>query len=165
MAELAEQPRTKGVKKNKKLSTRVDLTPMVDLGFLLITFFVFTTSISEPTAMKLIMPKDAPATPLKESEAVTMVLGEKDMVYYYAGLLEADGSNVTRASLSGFREWLINRRKSAPEKNLMVVIKPQQGSLYKNTVDALDEMMINDVKSYAIVDVTERENRLIADWR
>jgi hypothetical protein len=47
----------------------------------------------------------------------------------------------------------------------MVVIKPQQGSLYRNTVDALDEMMINDIKSYAIVDVTEIENRLISEWR
>ena len=75
-----------GVKKAKKLSTRVDMTPMVDLGFLLITFFVFTATMTTPTTMDLNMPKDVKdekqQTEAKESSVLTIMLGKANQVYY-----------------------------------------------------------------------------------
>src|SRR6267378_946675 len=73
-----------GVKKSKKLSTRVDLTPMVDLGFLLITFFIFTTTMSKPRTMRLFLPKDSPnPNVVKKSAVLTILLGKNNLIYYY----------------------------------------------------------------------------------
>src|SRR5205809_7140020 len=97
-----------GVKKSKKLSTRVDLTPMVDLGFLLITFFIFTTTMSQPTAMKLYLPKDTDKpeelNKVKASGALTLLLGKQDKVYYYEGELAPDASNFKSTDFAGVRK-------------------------------------------------------------
>lgn len=155
-----------GVKKSKKQSTRVDLTPMVDLGFLLITFFIFTTTMSQPTAMRLYLPQDTDKpeeqNKLKASGALTLLLGKNDRVYYYEGELAPDGSNFKSASFKDIRDVIINKKKSTVPTDFMVVIKPDPESTYKNAVDALDEMTINDVKRYAMVDIFDVENKLIA---
>ena len=104
-----------GVKKAKKLSTRVDMTPMVDLGFLLITFFIFTTTMSSPTTMQLYMPKDTDKdeeqNKAKESGALTIMLGKNNVVYYYEGQLLPDGSNFKTATFKEIRGIIIKKKK------------------------------------------------------
>ncbi len=181
-----------GVKKGKKLSTRVDLTPMVDLGFLLITFFIFTTTMSQPTAFKLNLPKDTDKpedqTKAKESGALTFMLGKDNHVFYYEGQLEVNGSNFKSASFNGensIRDILIKKKaeviaahqhdsncekiwadnkgdqKSCLDRDLVVVIKPDSESTYRNVVDILDEMSINVIRRYALVNISEGEVQLI----
>ncbi len=154
-----------GVKKAKKQSTRVDMTPMVDLGFLLITFFIFTTTMSTPSAMQLFMPKDTDKpeeqNKAKESGALTVMLGKGNQVYYYEGQLLPDGSNFKSTSFdpeTGIRKVLIDKKRRTPEDDLVVVIKPNEEATYKNTVDILDEMTINGIKRFALVDITPNEN-------
>lgn len=144
-----------GVKKGKKLPTRVDLTPMVDLGFLLITFFIFTTTMSQPTAMRLFLPDDR-VTPeeqnkAKESGALTILLGKENNVFYYEGKLEPDGSNFKATSFKGIRDEIISKKRSTDTADLVVIIKPGDESTYKNVVNILDEMAINVIKRYALV--------------
>jgi biopolymer transport protein ExbD len=166
-----------GVKKGKKLSTRVDLTPMVDLGFLLITFFIFTTTMSQPTAMKLILPDDKvkpeEQNKAKESGALTILMGDDNHIYYYEGQLKPDASNFLSASYNGensIREIIMKKKvqvrsiaqdPSDPEKDLVIVIKPSSKCNYKNVIDILDEMSINVVKKYALVDIFDIEEQLV----
>ena len=167
-----------GVKKAKKLSTRVDMTPMVDLGFLLITFFIFTTTMSTPSTMKLIMPKDEDdpekKTEIKESGALTIMMGSNNSIFYYEGKLLEDASNFKSSTYSDIRDVIINKKKDvitrgksqgypkdSLDKDFVVVIKPNKEATFKNSVDILDEMTINDVKKFALVDISEDENTLI----
>jgi biopolymer transport protein ExbD len=167
-----------GVKKAKKLSTRVDMTPMVDLGFLLITFFIFTTTMSTPSMMKLYMPKDEKdpkdLTEVKESGALTIMLGKGNGIYYYEGQIKPDGSNFQSTTYHDIRDVIIKKKqdvmklgrslgypKDTLDKDFVVVIKPNKESTYKNAVDILDEMTINQVHRFALVDITDDENMLI----
>lgn len=151
----SNRSRTQG----KKLSTKVDLTPMVDLGFLLITFFIITTTMTENKAMNLIMPADGPPMPSAESTTITLLPGGNESVFYFSGQLnDALANNYT-----GWRSYhvstgvgdLIRTRKkelgvTGKQNDLMVIISPTDNSSYKNIVDLLDEMLINDVKRYVV---------------
>jgi len=154
-----------GVKKGKKLSTRVDLTPMVDLGFLLITFFIFTTTMSQPTAMKLFLPKDADKpeeqNKAKESGVITILLGKDNNVFYYEGQLDNSASNFKSSNFKDIRTVLIDKKQRTPEKDLVVVLKPSSECTYRNVVDILDEMAINVLKRYALVDISSIEEELV----
>jgi biopolymer transport protein ExbD len=153
-----------GVKKAKKLSTRVDLTPMCDLGFLLITFFIFTTTISQPTAMHLGLPDDKvkpeDQNKIKQSGALTILLGKDNDVFYYEGELAPAGSNFKSSNFKDIRAEIM-RKKQQADTNLVVVIKPNDESTYKNFIDILDEMLINDVGRYAVVDISPVEDRYV----
>jgi len=192
-----------GVKKAKKLSTAVDMTPMVDLGFLLITFFIFTTTMSSPTTMQLYMPKDTDKdedqNKAKESGALTLMLGKNNVVYYYEGQLLPDASNFKTATFKEIRGIIIQKKKdvitahvhdagctkiqqeakvgnpnvkppilpdpnwqkACLDKDLVVVIKPDEEATYKNTIDILDEMAISAIKRFAMVDLFPTEKDLI----
>jgi biopolymer transport protein ExbD len=156
-----------GVKKPKKLSTRVDLTPMVDLGFLLITFFVFTTTMSKPTAMTMNEPKDDPNNQLKvkNSGAMTILLGKGDQVYYYYGELlpETISEQFKSSNFKEMRDLITAKKKATPIGDLMYIIKADKEATFKNAIDILDEMSICDVPPghYAEVDITDTEAMLI----
>jgi biopolymer transport protein ExbD len=164
-----------GVRRSKKHSTRVDLTPMVDLGFLLITFFIFTTSMSSPKAMKLIMPDDSgdisEDMPVGESTALTVIPIKGDRIFYYHGelskALTTNAFGVTNYSITDGLGQIVRQKqavldKLGKRKDLMLMIKPTPESNYQQLVNVLDEVLINEVKHYAIMDLTPEEKEIAA---
>jgi biopolymer transport protein ExbD len=170
-----------GVKKGKKLSTRIDLTPMVDLGFLLITFFMFTTTLAKPKTMEINMPyndkiiTDADKNKVKRSVALTVLLSKNHRIYYYEGIGDdpehAPDIKVTSfLNKNGIRDEVIAKKKMVddlkrsgglePTDETTVLIKPDTTCVYSDLVNILDEMSINDIRVYAIVDITALER----DW-
>jgi biopolymer transport protein ExbD len=151
-----------GVKKAKKLSTRVDLTPMVDLGFLLITFFIFTTTMSQPTAMKLFLPKDVnnpeEQNKVKASAVITIMLGKDDQIYYYEG---DDPTKIQASNYKAIRDVVLDKKRRTDPKDFVVVLKPTVDATYKNTVNILDEMTIDDIKRFALVDISPDEYKIV----
>lgn len=152
---------------NQKQVIRIDMTPMVDLGFLLITFFVFTTTMSTPKATDLFMPKDDSihSQPLPNSLALSLLLDDNNKVYYYHGDFKeaANAKKIYETNYStfgGIGKIIRQKQKDIDasgkfadgKKGLMLLIKPTPGSVYKNVIDALDEAVINDVRKYAIIE-------------
>ncbi|MDP4115562.1 MAG: biopolymer transporter ExbD [Bacteroidota bacterium] len=154
----------KGGKKAKKMSTRVDLTPMVDLGFLLVTFFMLTTTFSKPQTMEINMPikddtvKEEEKQAVKATHAMSIIADENNLVYVYMGIDDPNPIK-TDYSANGIRKILYEKVREVD--NLTVLIKPTDKSTYKNVVDLLDEMNITKVKRYALVPVEPHDMDII----
>ncbi|HEX8575682.1 MAG TPA: biopolymer transporter ExbD [Flavobacterium sp.] len=159
--------------RSKKSNAKVDLTAMVDLAFLLITFFMLTTSLSKPQSMDLPMPdKDDTDIDIKvdENRTMTILIGENNKMMYYMGRADAplEGPDDVTFGKNGIRKEILNKIASvaaqtgdARNKGLIVLIKPVEKSKYKNMVDILDEIAITRVQTYAIVPIAKAEEELL----
>jgi biopolymer transport protein ExbD len=162
-----------GVRRLSKHNLKIDMTPMVDLGFLLISFFVITTELSKPTVMDLAMTKEGPPIDLPESSALTVLIDKGNVIFYYDGKWEAavKKNKIKMTGLSGKDNLrsIINEKQKQLDANvktkdgrngLMLLIKPGQQSNYKTIIDVLDETTINAVKKYAVLKQSKEE----AEW-
>ena len=142
------------------------MTPMVDLGFLLITFFIFTATLSQPGVTRLIMPNKGTGTDIPESKALTLLL-DGNKIYAYEGRWQQAIANrriiETDYNLqSGIGNRIRQKQKALAKKDdLVVLIKPLTSASYQNIIAALDEMKINNVGKYALLDATPEERSYV----
>ena len=179
MAELnTDGGSKKGGKKvrSKKQNAGVDLTAMVDLAFLLITFFMLTTSLSKPQSMELTMPdkkdvKIEEKQEAKESKTMTILIGKDNSLKYYMGMLDAPFQNIgptdSTYGKAGIRQVILQKMANLKaqgfegKEGLLVLIKSTDDATYTNMIDILDEMAITGVKLYAINDMTDAEKQIM----
>ena len=156
-----------GVRPMIKHNLKIDMTPMVDLGFLLISFFVITTELSRPKAMNLYMPAEGPPTPSPESKTITFLTGAGNKLFYYYGEEKDAGiknpivqtsweENTGVGKIIGQKQLQLDNLKGG-RNEMVVIIKPGKESTYKNVVDILDEMTIHGVTRYAVVKPGDKE--------
>lgn len=157
--------------RSKKQNSKVDLTAMVDLAFLLITFFMLTTSLSKPQSMDLSMPDKDTKTPeilIADARTLTILIGPDGKLQSYMGQFASplEAPKDIAYGKNGIRKQILEKLQSVPitmgdpKKGLIVLIKADKKSNYKNLVDILDEMAICKVQTYAIVDMTKDEANL-----
>jgi len=168
-----------GKVRSKKQNSNVDLTAMVDLAFLLITFFMLTTSLSKPQSMDLAMPdKDEKIENeilISENRTMNLVLGGDNKLKMYMGQLDKplEGPKDLTYSKESLRKEVLEKVKSVPMATrttkkpegepLIILIKASKKSTYKNLVDVLDEIAIGKVQVYAIVDIVPQELELLGE--
>lgn len=163
--------RGNGHKRMNKKNTRVDLTPMVDLGFLLITFFVFTTQLSLPTAMNLNMPFDkvAPDDDVCESCVLTVYLKADNTIQFYEGMPSANTvvKQTSFATEGGIRNIILEKKRKVQQvtgqaDDFVLIIKSDNTSTFQNFVDIVDEVTINNIKHYYLDEFNEADKKLSA---
>ncbi|MGG5576847.1 ExbD/TolR family protein [Myroides sp. C15-4] len=164
--------------RSKKQNAGVDLTAMVDLAFLLITFFMLTTSMNKPQSMNLAMPdKDADTeieeekTKVDENRTMTILIGGDNKLKWYMGMVNSplEGPTDQTYGKTGIRQVLLEKDKAAlaysqkADQGLIVIIRASEKATYRNLVDILDEMAISGIKSYALVDITPEDLEILGE--
>jgi biopolymer transport protein ExbD len=149
----------------KKMPVRVDLTAMVDLAFLLITFFMLTTSLLKPREMTVNMPADGPAGPVGEKETMTICLGKNNQALWYMGMPDKP---LTTPKLMGYgdemkRTLMVNgsQVRKATGKGMIVLVKPAAHSVYNNLVETMDDLNITNVPTYAIAKISPQDIEML----
>jgi len=159
-----------GKVRSKKASTRVDLTAMVDLAFLLITFFILTTTLQKPKAMPLVMPdkddKTPKQQPIADNRSLTLLLGAGNKFEWYVGQITKpiEGPTTGTYGKTGLRRLLeVEGKKiqATTGKGMFVLIKPSSQSVYNDLVRVMDELNIVNNEFRAIVDISPLDVALL----
>ena len=158
MAEIIDSGgggKSKGKKRAKKHGARIDMTPMVDLGFLLLTFFVLTSQFSKPKTMEINMPVDSEnTTKVDSSTAMTILLTENnDKIYYYYGMFKPQTSilKTTNYAKDGLRKVFLKRNEKVIAQVKELKEKLSKGEIADTTYKRLAIAAKGDKKAVFVI--------------
>lgn len=145
-----------GLRKRKRVGVRVDMTPMVDVAFLLLIFFMVTTVFRRPLAMEINVPEKDAKVEVPMSNVMTVYLNEDGSMLYDVGQ-----RGLNSMSWDELRETLVTELDYNPE--LIVLVKVDRKARYENMVDMLDTMDEAQMTRFSVIPMTDDDKKLIGD--
>lgn len=171
MAELNQKTIENGKKKirSRKMAPKVDLTAMVDLAFLLITFFMLTTTLNKPAAMDIAMPDktkvedDIPVL-IDENRTVTLILGEGKYMWYHGDFKKPLAHSDQLTEIDKTLKQVIAHLKAkisrmSDTKDMIVLIKPSMHARTKDIIQTIDELKNQRISRYVITKTVDEEEK------
>lgn len=156
VAEPKQKGKGKKRKKGRRLGIRIDMTPLVDVAFLLLTFFMFTTSMSRPQTMEINLPPDKDVkVEIAESNLLTLRVNEKAAIFWSQGI-EAPA----RIDFKDLRTFLVDRSNANPR--LTVLLKLDRQGKYSTMVNLIDELNQAKITRFSIAPLVETDKALMA---
>lgn len=156
------EPRSHGKKKRKKgrrMGIRIDMTPLVDVAFLLLTFFMLTTSMVRPQTMEINLPPDKDVkVEISELNLLTLRVDENGQAYAAMGILSPE-----KVESSNLRAFFRDKRASNPK--LVVLLKVDRKCKYSRMVNIMDEFNLTNNDKFSILPLTDQDKAMIAKVR
>jgi biopolymer transport protein ExbD len=154
----AAEPRKRGKKKRKKgrrLGIRIDMTPLVDVAFLLLTFFMLTTSMSRPQTMEINLPPQDTKVEIAESNLLTLRLNAKGEVFWNMGI-----ETPKKIAFKDLRSFL--RERSTANPKLVTLVKVDREGKYIMMVDMMDELNLAQISRFSLAPLLDQDKELMA---
>jgi biopolymer transport protein ExbD len=156
----AAEPKKKGKrgkrKKGRRLGIRIDMTPLVDVAFLLLTFFMFTTSMSRPQTMEINLPpnKDIKVE-TAESNTLSVAVSDKGQLYWRVGI-----ESFKKVDLDELRRVLRDQSQQKPK--LVTLLKIDRLAKYDTMVNLIDELNLANITRFSLVSLSDADKALMA---
>ncbi|NMW21529.1 MAG: biopolymer transporter ExbD [Chlorobiaceae bacterium] len=152
----------KGRRRSKRIGFHLDMTPMVDVAFLLLTFFMLTTTFSKSNTMEINIPPEMLEVKVAENNVMTMRIAGDGIAYCSLGnevpkkIPLYDANDTRQLSLSGELRRLL-KQLTADNKKMVIVVKLSEKAKYKQLVDIIDELNLMKIDRFSLDDFTEQD--------
>lgn len=158
--DIGHEPRVKrgkGKKRKKmrRVGIRIDMTPLVDIAFLLLTFFMMTTTMTKPQTMEINLPPEDVKVEIAESNLLTLRVTEAGVVFWNMGIDAPE-----RIQFEKLREFLKERNEANPK--LVTLVKVDRQGKYSTMVNMIDELNLANITRFSLAPLTDQDRVLLA---
>ena len=158
-ADVAEsKSHSKGKKKKKRAGVRIDMTPMVDVAMLLLTFFMLTTVFNKPQTMELNLPPDSKVqVEVAATTLLTVRVAPNMEIYWNMG---NEPTALKKITIKELRPLLKEKLRNIPK--LITLVQIDRDAKYNDMVDIIDELNLAEITRFSIAPLKDTDKKLIA---